>query len=145
MLAARTRAVLTVAHMIELPPEMPEFPQPDWSAYRAARFTHARAAMATALTSLAPACQVQELVLAGSAAAEILRLAAEQQTDLIVMGVHGCGEVDPLLCGSVTQHIVRRANCPVLAVPTVSLVPHQADAGLHTAGCAGSASRWRSP
>ena len=47
---------------------------------------------------------------------EILRQAADRQSDLIVMGVHGRGAVDRLLFGSATHHVIRAATCPVLIV-----------------------------
>jgi nucleotide-binding universal stress UspA family protein len=47
----------------------------------------------------------------------VLRVAAEQLTDVIVVGVHGRSAFDRLVFGSTTEHILRRARCPVLAVP----------------------------
>lgn len=47
---------------------------------------------------------------------ELLRVAAEGQSDLIVMGVRGRGAADPLFLGSTTQHVVRQASCPVLTL-----------------------------
>lgn len=45
---------------------------------------------------------------------EILRIAAEQQTDLIVVGVKGRGAVDLVFFGSTTNEVVREAACAVL-------------------------------
>jgi nucleotide-binding universal stress UspA family protein len=47
---------------------------------------------------------------------EILRYAAEQDVDLIVLGTHGRGPVAHMLLGSVAERVVRRAPCPVLTV-----------------------------
>jgi hypothetical protein len=47
---------------------------------------------------------------------EVLRIAAEKQSDLIVMGVQGRGAADLLFFGSTTQHLVREASCPVLTL-----------------------------
>lgn len=47
---------------------------------------------------------------------EILRVAAEDRADLIVMGVHGRNAADVLLFGSTTNQVVRRATCPVLTL-----------------------------
>jgi nucleotide-binding universal stress UspA family protein len=41
---------------------------------------------------------------------------AEEEADLIVMGVHGRGALDLLLFGSNTHHVIRAATCPVLIV-----------------------------
>jgi nucleotide-binding universal stress UspA family protein len=47
---------------------------------------------------------------------EILRMAEKKAIDLIVMGVRGRGAVDLALFGSTTNHVVRRAACPVVTV-----------------------------
>ena len=62
-------------------------------------------------------CEVETLLARGKAYKEILRVAAERQADLIVLGVHGRNALDRLVFGSTTEHIIRRARCPVLAVP----------------------------
>ena len=61
-------------------------------------------------------CEAATIVTRGKAYAEILRVATERQADLIVLGVHGRGALDRLVFGSTTEHIVRRATCPVLTV-----------------------------
>lgn len=48
--------------------------------------------------------------------AEILRYAAANEIDLIVMGTHGRGGVSHALLGSIAERVVRRAPCPVLTV-----------------------------
>jgi nucleotide-binding universal stress UspA family protein len=54
----------------------------------------------------------------GNAASEVVRVAQETQSDLIVIGTHGRTGVGRLLMGSVAEEVVRRATCPVLAVKT---------------------------
>jgi nucleotide-binding universal stress UspA family protein len=46
----------------------------------------------------------------------ILALAEEHSADLIVMGTHGRRGWDRLMIGSVTESVLRKARCPVLAV-----------------------------
>jgi nucleotide-binding universal stress UspA family protein len=58
---------------------------------------------------------VSEVVTSGKPYRELLRLAAEQQSDLIVIGVHG-GLSGVLAFGSTTNQIVRQATCPVLSL-----------------------------
>jgi universal stress protein A len=58
---------------------------------------------------------VSEVVISGKAYREILREAAERQSDLIVMGAHG-GALGGLAFGSTTNHVVRQATCPVLTL-----------------------------
>jgi nucleotide-binding universal stress UspA family protein len=52
----------------------------------------------------------------GIAADAILALAEAQEVDLIVMGTHGRRGFDRLMVGSVTERVLRKASCPVLAV-----------------------------
>jgi len=54
----------------------------------------------------------------GDPVAETLRVARELHADLIVMGTHGRTGLSRLLMGSVAEHVVRRATCPVLTVKT---------------------------
>jgi len=64
---------------------------------------------------------------------EILRYAAAEHVDLIVMGTHGRGPVAHMLLGSVAEKIVRRAPCPVLTVrqPQHDFVEPPAEAETH--------------
>ena len=52
----------------------------------------------------------------GSAAFQILRVAEEIGADLIVMGTHGRSGIGRLILGSEAETVLRRADCPVLAV-----------------------------
>jgi nucleotide-binding universal stress UspA family protein len=47
---------------------------------------------------------------------QILHVAAEEQSDLIVIGVRGRNPVDIALFGSTANQVVRRATCPVLTL-----------------------------
>jgi len=49
----------------------------------------------------------------GDASHEILDAAAEWQPDLIVMGSHGRSGFNRLVLGSVSDHVVRHADCSV--------------------------------
>jgi nucleotide-binding universal stress UspA family protein len=59
-------------------------------------------------------CQVETVQTVGKASYEILKVAATQASDLIVIGVHGRSAADILFFGSTTQAVVRQATCPVL-------------------------------
>ena len=65
---------------------------------------------------------VVELVAQGKPSAEIIRHAAENSVDMIVLGTHGKGMLDQALFGSTTERVVRRAPCPVL---TVRMAEHE--------------------
>jgi nucleotide-binding universal stress UspA family protein len=55
-------------------------------------------------------------VVGGLTAPQIVGYAAERGIDLIVMGTHGRRGVAHLLLGSVAEHVVRTARCPVLTI-----------------------------
>jgi universal stress protein A len=61
-------------------------------------------------------CPIEESVAIGTAWKEILRIAHEEQADLIALGVRGRSAADLLLFGSTAQHVVRQAECPVLTI-----------------------------
>jgi nucleotide-binding universal stress UspA family protein len=61
-------------------------------------------------------CQVESVLTHGKPWSEVLRVATEQQSELIVMGVHGRGATDLWFFGSTTQQVVRQASCPVLTL-----------------------------
>ncbi len=56
------------------------------------------------------------LVQVGLPAETILKFAQKQPIDLIVMGTHGLQGMDRWMVGSVTEKVIRKAQCPVLAV-----------------------------
>ena len=52
----------------------------------------------------------------GTAPDCILSYAEKHNADLIVMGTHGRRGYDRVVLGSVTNRVMRRASCPVLAI-----------------------------
>ena len=56
------------------------------------------------------------LIADGHPSAAIVQTAREQHADMIVVGTHGRGPVAHVLLGSVAEHVVRTAPCPVLTV-----------------------------
>jgi len=56
------------------------------------------------------------LIEQGHAFAEIVRLARNEDADLVVLGSHGRGAIAHLLLGSVAERVVRKAPCSVLVV-----------------------------
>ena len=47
---------------------------------------------------------------------EIVKVAAEERVDMIVMGTHGRSGLNRALLGSVAERVIRLAPCPVLSV-----------------------------
>ena len=52
----------------------------------------------------------------GDAQGLICKLAEDERCDLIVMGTHGRTGLRRLLMGSIAEHVLRQAPCPVLTV-----------------------------
>lgn len=59
---------------------------------------------------------VSTAILKGHAGSEILKFAEEKDVDLIVLGSHGKSDVDRLLLGSVTDHVVRNSGVTTMVV-----------------------------
>ena len=60
--------------------------------------------------------RVRTVLLTGPATGEIVRFARDGGFDLVVMGTHGRSGLARALLGSVAEHVVREASCPVLVV-----------------------------
>ncbi|MGZ5435246.1 MAG: universal stress protein [Pyrinomonadaceae bacterium] len=60
--------------------------------------------------------KVEEVIVHGDAAAEIVRVASEQEVDLIVISSHGRTGFGRIIFGSTAESVVRHASCPVLVV-----------------------------
>jgi nucleotide-binding universal stress UspA family protein len=63
-------------------------------------------------------CEVRTTVVSGVAHQSILATAAELNPDLIVMGSPNRSALDRIVMGSTTTPVLRRAQCPVLVVPS---------------------------
>jgi len=61
-----------------------------------------------------PAVPFTHTLTMGDPAGEIVRIATDEQAEMIVLGTHGRTGMVRLLMGSVAEAIVRRAPCPVL-------------------------------
>jgi nucleotide-binding universal stress UspA family protein len=76
-------------------------------------------ALAAQLNSVAPTdpqVSHRHRLLYGDPIGQIVRLAEEEDVDMIVMGTHGRTGLTRLVMGSVAEAVVRRAGCPVLIV-----------------------------
>ena len=60
--------------------------------------------------------RVNFLIWEGEPAESIVDAARSEQVDLVVVGSHGRGSVGRFFIGSVSDHVVRHAHCPVLVV-----------------------------
>jgi nucleotide-binding universal stress UspA family protein len=67
---------------------------------------------------------VDFLVWEGDPGEAIIDAAQAEHADMIVVGSHGRGTVGRFLIGSVSDHVVRNASCPVLVVRSSTPSPH---------------------
>ncbi len=70
---------------------------------------------------------VEHRMVEGEAAREILRVARESDSDVIVMGTHGRTGLGRVLMGSVAEQVLRKAHCPVVTVRAAQ--PREGTAG----------------
>lgn len=64
--------------------------------------------------------EVHQRVELGAPHANIVEMAEREAVDLIVMSTHGRTGLDHVLLGSVTEKVIARAGCPVLAIPAAA-------------------------
>jgi nucleotide-binding universal stress UspA family protein len=76
-----------------------------------------------------PRVVIEHRLIEGEPAGEILRVAREAGCGLIVMGTHGRTGLGRLLMGSVAEHVVRKAPCPVLTIKSPFPALAEAPAG----------------
>jgi nucleotide-binding universal stress UspA family protein len=125
-LAKESGAELTILHVVEWPWQEPPPPVlrelPPDQAFALAEFRrYLKKSVTERLKALVPEtvrdpCAIVPRVAHGKSYVEILRVAAEESADMIVIGVHGWNAADLMLFGSTTNQLVRRATCPVLTV-----------------------------
>ena len=80
---------------------------------------HTRPELEARLAELKAPCehvQVSRLLHPGPPGEVICWLAQEHKCDLIVMGTHGRTGLKHLFLGSVAEHVMRHARCPVVTV-----------------------------
>lgn len=124
-LAHASGASVTLLHVLEWPwhepppPDMSQLPKEQADALLAFR-RYTEASAKNRLESLLPesvrTVQTVAQLRNGKAWSEILDVASDEHSDLIIMGVRGRNPVDVTLFGSTTNQVVRRASCPVLTV-----------------------------
>jgi nucleotide-binding universal stress UspA family protein len=123
-LAQEADARLTVLHVLALLPELP-YSSPEavraWPTHVTEYIAEAEQDCRNRLKAAVPEevkayCAVETVLANGTPYREILRVAAEQRSDLIVVGIHGRSATDLLFFGSTAQHVVRQATCPVLTL-----------------------------
>ena len=114
-LAKESNATLYLLHIAKVPTADMDVPLPFDAD---PRWEHeARAKLgAIAAENLGSEVRYQIEVRSGLPAADIVRAADDLGADLIVMATHGRSGLAHFLMGSVTEHVIREASCPVLII-----------------------------
>lgn len=107
-LALEYNAELTLLHVLE------KIPAPD--ELQSVSSTATRKLEALIPLEAAQWATVKAAVRLGTPYQEIIQLALEAETDLVVMGVRGRNALDLTLFGSTTHRVLQLGSCPVLAV-----------------------------
>jgi nucleotide-binding universal stress UspA family protein len=118
-LAETARAGLTAVHVVELLPRLYDplhTPPLDLSSGRRVYEAAARRRLRELVRESIPDATVEQLIRCGRAYRQILSVAADQKSDLIVLGIHGRNPLDRLMFGTTVEPVLRRAACPVLTV-----------------------------
>ena len=110
-LAQERTATLHLLHVVAMPPG-PEVALPFGKMETTARTKLERLAR----QKVDGKVRYQVEVMMGDPGVEILQAAKRQGADLIVMATHGRKGLRHLVLGSVAEHVVREAPCPVLTV-----------------------------
>jgi len=119
-LIRRFQAELVLVYVLPVLPPAPSNPNFAFSVPEYERALHADAERR--LTALAAdlsgkGVQVRTAVGHGDAGAEIVRVASEENADLIVIATHGVTGWRHAMFGSVAEKVVRTARRPVLTIP----------------------------
>jgi nucleotide-binding universal stress UspA family protein len=120
-LATENDAQITLLHVLETPAgetgPRSHLAVPEIGSLRHELVAQARADLRNAVSETARSfCEVTERVETGAPWREILRVAEQIDSDLIVMGAHTQGTLGLRFFGSTANHVVRRATCPVLVL-----------------------------
>lgn len=62
-------------------------------------------------------CSVETALVSGRPGPEIVRLAAEKDCSLVVMGTQGRGALAEVFLGSVSHYVARHSPAPTLLIP----------------------------
>jgi nucleotide-binding universal stress UspA family protein len=116
-LAQKYRASILILHVKEsLGPEDITFGEATTELQPEGHRHHLEQSLAQLVPASGLGVPVEYLLTEGDSAPEIIRVARERSCDLIVLGTHGRTGLRRLLSGSVAEHVIRQAACPVLSI-----------------------------
>src|SRR5579863_9309584 len=114
-IAEESNATLHILHIARVPIQDMDVPLPFDSEPRWEKESKARLAQ-IARQSLKTRMRYVIEVRTGVPDIDIVRAAKELAVDLIVMATHGRSGLEHFVLGSVTEHVIREASCPVLVM-----------------------------
>jgi nucleotide-binding universal stress UspA family protein len=126
-LARRYGAELLVVSVID-PGDLPQEAGRIGSRWDEVRDRRHAAAQELVARGRAMGLTVSFLVWTGDPGESIVSAAEAESVDLVVVGTHGRGTIGRLLLGSVSDHVVRHAPCPVLVVRPAAGRSHRPEA-----------------
>jgi len=118
-IAKESNATLHILHIARVPIQDMDVPLPFNSEPRWERESRARLTQIVKQSLKARVRYVIE-VRTGVPDIDIVRAAKELAVDLIVMATHGRSGLQHFVLGSVTEHVIREASCPVLVLRAVA-------------------------
>jgi nucleotide-binding universal stress UspA family protein len=129
-LARALSAPLILAHVIpaHVPPGVSAAPEGQ-ARLREEEKEHADELIDALLSRLVLGADVKRVVTRGTPERTLEELAGKEHAQLLVIGATGKGSLEALFKGSVSQHVISHARCPVVVVPPEVMRP--ADGGHH--------------
>ena len=113
-------AELVVVHVVTPIPFIPIHDDPssfNLPVYEKEMETSARKSLDQVFEEKIPkSLNCRALVMQGDPAPQIVRLADDEAADIIVIATHGLTGWRKFMFGSVTEKVIRLANCPVLSI-----------------------------
>jgi universal stress protein A len=117
-LAALFQAEISVLYVLPIIPPAPMDPNVSFEVPEFERLVHKDSEeklKALVATRIPKTVKSTAVIGHGSPAKEIVRIAEEAKTDLIVIATHGHSGWHHLVLGSVAEKVIRMAHCPVFA------------------------------
>lgn len=85
--------------------------------YMAKKIIHAEQAIQNLIKNAASECQKYHIsVVAGDVVNEIMACAENYNGDMIIMGTHGKQTQGEIVLGSISEQVLRKAQCPVMVM-----------------------------
>ncbi len=124
-LAQQLQARLTLLHVLDMTPvTMDEMTVGVVATYLEEQEIEAQHLLQASLERVQRAgLQGDSLLIQGTPTQTIVDTAGEQRVDLIIMGTHGRTGLAHVFLGSVAEHVVRQAPCPVLVARKTADAP----------------------